>query len=182
MYLAKNNFVSYKLVSANISHLPVTILSFGASSSRYSWISYQLGKLMCSGKALDAIYPSEKNTNRLEKVETIVKNLEMVVAQSTDKLSRVAENTTRVLSNIINEMNENTHQIIDVRNRTSRNIVDIEEMYNRTTALEQQSISNDYYFKYGAPNAYFEANQFIKFTNMKAGNTESAFDGQTFTV
>ena len=50
-------------ILSNKDQLPVTVLNYGDSSSRYSWIIYELGHFKCSGKSEDTVYPSEEATH-----------------------------------------------------------------------------------------------------------------------
>ena len=52
------------------SQLPVTQLNYGGSSNRFSWILYKIEFLECHGKSDDGEYPSERNSNRIDAIET----------------------------------------------------------------------------------------------------------------
>ena len=94
----------------NKNQLPLTQLNYGGSSNRFSWILYQVGHLECTGKAYNAVYPSEKYEQRIKDIE--------------DDVEENAEDITILQQRV--GRNENDISAIEIR--TEDNEDDIEEI------------------------------------------------------
>ena len=131
-------------VLSNKSQLPVTQLSYGGSENRFSWISYQLGYLECHGKAENIEYPSERNQNKINGIESDIDNL-MVRSGNNEK-----------------EINSITTDLNALTVRTGNNEKAIDELVVRAgdnedeiSSLKETVYFPDYYFKHQA-NTYVD--------------------------
>ena len=123
----------------NKNQLPVMKLNYGGSDGRFSWILYKLENLRCWGKADGVIYPSEHYQTKLQTIENDI-------LENSNQISNLFELANHAETEITILQDETTKN----KNNIASNDNDISGLKSRTTDLEGEVITNDYYFKYQA--------------------------------
>ena len=134
-------------ILTSTTKLPVTKLHYGGSMNSWSKITYQLGALICSGKA--SYYPSEQEKAKYQKLqqkdnelELKLKEIQMLVNMSLNETKAVKMRIDEKINNLKNE----TQFFLDLSlNETKEIQMEIEErmidLKNETHVLVNHSIN-----------------------------------------
>ena len=129
-------------ILSNRSQLPVTQLNYGGSADRFSWVTFHLGPLRCSGKVDGGVYPSEMTEHRLSQIEHDIESLENQSPHGSAYFT-AHTNTNYYSIGVVPFKNVLVDKNTGLDHTTGRITIQISGVYHFVTTIRQDGASNN---------------------------------------